>query len=258
MGLFQAASGGTLFLDEVADLPLAMQVKLLRAIQERRVRRIGAPQEEPVDVRIISATHQDLARCVEQGRFRQDLYYRLNVIALRMPPLRERREDVPAIAQALLERMAARSGLPAAPRLASVALRYLQSYTFPGNVRELENILERALAFSDGEIINVEDLGLRPDLSTDTENEPASDDVLSEPAQAPEVLAPAAWPDAAGGTLVSEDGIPVCLPQYLEWREREAIVKALERTGQNRTAAARLLGISFRALRHRMQRLNMQ
>ena len=257
-GLFQAASGGTLFLDEVADLPLAMQVKLLRAIQERRVRRIGAPQEEPVDVRIISATHQDLARCVEQGRFRQDLYYRLNVIALRMPPLRERREDVPAIAQALLERMAARSGLPAAPRLASVALRYLQSYTFPGNVRELENILERALAFSDGEIINVEDLGLRPDLSTDTENEPASDDVLSEPAQAPEVLAPAAWPDAAGGTLVSEDGIPVCLPQYLEWREREAIVKALERTGQNRTAAARLLGISFRALRHRMQRLNMQ
>jgi two-component system response regulator PilR (NtrC family) len=257
-GLFQAASGGTLFLDEVADLPLAMQVKLLRAIQERRVRRIGAPQEEPVDVRIISATHQDLARCVEQGRFRQDLYYRLNVIALRMPPLRERLEDVPAVAQALLERMAARAGLPAAPRLASVALRYLQSYTFPGNVRELENILERALAFSNGEIIHVEDLGLRPDLSTHTENEPASHDVLNEPAQAPEVIAPAPWPDAGCDALVSEDGIPVSLPQYLEWREREAIVKALDRTGQNRTAAARLLGISFRALRHRMQRLNMQ
>lgn len=257
-GLFQAASGGTLFLDEVADLPLAMQVKLLRAIQERRVRRIGAPNEEPVDVRIISATHQDLARCVEQGRFRQDLYYRLNVIALRMPPLRERLEDVPAIAQALLARMAARAGMPAAPRLASVALRYLQSYTFPGNVRELENILERALAFSNGETINVEDLGLRPDLSTDTENEPASDDVLIEPMQASEAIEPAAWSDADRSTMVSEDGIPVNLPLYLEWREREAIAKALEKTGQNRTAAARLLGISFRALRHRMQRLNMQ
>lgn len=257
-GLFQAASGGTLFLDEVADLPLAMQVKLLRAIQERRVRRIGAPNEEPVDVRIISATHQDLGRCVEQGRFRQDLYYRLNVIALRMPPLRERLEDVPAIAQALLSRMAARAGLPGAPRLASVALRYLQSYTFPGNVRELENILERALAFSNGEIINVEDLGLKPELAADTENEPPIRDSADEAEEAQAASPQPLGPQADRGALMSEDGIPVCLPEYLEWREREAILRALDRTGQNRTAAARLLGISFRALRHRMQRLNMQ
>ncbi|HVL54894.1 MAG TPA: sigma-54 dependent transcriptional regulator, partial [Burkholderiaceae bacterium] len=161
-GFFQAANGGTLFLDEVADLPLAMQVKLLRAIQEKRVRKVGATGEEPVDVRIISATHQDLARCVSAGRFRQDLFYRLNVIELRMPALRERVEDIEVLAQAILERLAARAGLPEPPRMSSVTLKYLRSYAFPGNVRELENILERALAFSNGEVINVEDLGLRP------------------------------------------------------------------------------------------------
>jgi two-component system response regulator PilR (NtrC family) len=259
-GLFQAASGGTLFLDEVADLPLPMQVKLLRAIQERRVRRIGSPIEEPVDVRIISATHQNLADSVQRGRFRQDLYYRLNVIELRMPALRERPGDIPSLADALLGRLARRAGLPSAPRLASVALRYLSSYSYPGNVRELENILERALAFSSGDLITVEDLGLRPAFETLPENELAAREDDEVPPTEPGEPGPLASDsgDEADGSAVSEDGIPLSLPRYLEWREREAIVRALERTAQNRTAAARLLGISFRALRHRMQRLNMQ
>ena len=139
-----------------------MQVKLLRAIQEKRIRKVGAVTEEAVDVRIVSATHQNLAQCVAQGRFRQDLFYRLNVIELRMPALRERQEDVGILADAILQRLAQRSGLEGVPQLSSMALRYLKSYPFPGNVRELENILERALAFSDGRVINVEDLGLRP------------------------------------------------------------------------------------------------
>jgi two-component system response regulator PilR (NtrC family) len=260
-----------LFLDEVADLPLAMQVKLLRAIQERKVRRVGASSEEPVDVRIVSATHQNLATCVAQGRFRQDLFYRLNVIELRVPPLRERLEDVPLIARALLDRLAARAGLLAPPKLASVALRYLQSYAFPGNVRELENILERAMAFSSCDVINVEDLGLKPVLADLSENEPATDLNPSPGFGATGSVPrgrqadPAADQGEAGlevdtGILASPgaEAVPVCLPDYLERLEREAIARALERTGQNRTAAARLLGISFRALRHRMQRLEMQ
>lgn len=246
-GFFQAAHGGTLFLDEVADLPLAMQVKLLRAIQERKVRRLGANAEEPVDVRIVSATHQELAHCVAQGRFRQDLFYRLQVLELRMPPLRERLEDLPRLADALLARLARRSGLPIVPRLASVALRFLQTYRYPGNVRELENILERALAFSDGQVINVEDLGLQPVVAGLSENEPAAEPVPG-----------TADPASGGDGPPSEDGVPKDLPAYLERLEREAILRALECTRQNRTAAARLLGISFRALRHRMQRLGMQ
>ena len=244
-GFFQAASGGTLFLDEVADLPLPMQVKLLRAIQEKRVRKVGATTEEPVDVRIISATHQDLGQCVAAGRFRQDLYYRLNVIELKLPSLRERPEDVPVLAEAILARLAARAGLAQAPRLASVTLKYLCSYAFPGNVRELENILERALAFSNAEVINVEDLGLRPAVSDATENERAGG-----------VEAPA--PVAAATTRpvrMSAEGIPESLPDYLDQTEREAIQRALEKTRFNRTAAAKLLGITFRALRYRMQRL---
>jgi len=241
-GFFQAANGGTLFLDEVADLPLPMQVKLLRAIQEKRVRKVGATTEEPVDVRIISATHQDLAQCVAAGRFRQDLFYRLNVIELKLPPLRERPADIPPLAEAVLARLAKRAGLEAPPRLASVSLRYLQSYGFPGNVRELENVLERALAFSNGEVINVEDLGLRPVVSDATENERA--------APPAETTAPTGRP-----VRVSDDGIPESLPDYLDQIEREAIQRALEKTRFNRTAAARLLGITFRALRYRMQRL---
>ena len=250
LGFFQAADGGTLFLDEVADLPLSMQVKLLRAIQERRVRRVGATTEEPVDVRIVSATHQDLARCVVDGRFRQDLFYRLNVIELQMPPLRERRDDVDILATAVLARLAARAGLATTPRLSSVALRYLQGYGFPGNVRELENILERALAFSNGEVINVEDLGLRPEVAQASENEPALE-ALAGDARGEE----SASREATAGARVADDGVPESLPDYLDAIERDAILKALERTGQNRTAAARRLGISFRALRYRMQRL---
>lgn len=267
VGFFQAASGGTLFLDEVADLPLPMQVKLLRAIQERRVRRVGGIAEEPVDVRIVSATHQDLARCVTEGRFRQDLYYRLNVIELRMPGLRERPQDVPLIADALLARLAARAGWAAPPRLSALALSFLQAYPFPGNVRELENILERALAFSNGELIEAEDLGLRSPGADPTAVTP---NPAESSAQAPR--APAAIPAAAVFTpadsvteaavvaavaAVAPDGVPASLPDYLEQLEREAIQRALVKTHQNRTAAARLLGISFRALRHRMQRLDM-
>ena len=256
-GFFQAASGGTLFLDEVADLPLAMQVKLLRAIQEKRVRKVGATMEEQVDVRVISATHQDLAQCVAAGRFRQDLYYRLNVIELKLPPLRERPEDIPVLAETVLDSLARRAGLASSPRLSSITLRYLQSYPFPGNVRELENLLERAMAFSNGETINVEDLGLRP-ASESPENERAADEAAASEAGAK--AAPASGAPAAPERRVvriSEEGIPDSLPDYLEQLEREAIQRALEKTRFNRTAAAKLLGITFRALRYRMQRLGL-
>jgi two-component system, NtrC family, response regulator PilR len=253
-GFFQAADGGTLFLDEVADLPLAMQVKLLRAIQEKRVRKVGATAEEPVDVRIVSATHQDLNQCVVAGRFRQDLFYRLNVIELKLPPLRDRRQDIGPLAQSFLDRLATRQKLGVAPTLATVTLKYLESYNFPGNVRELENILERAVAFSSGPVINVEDLGLRPvamqhverELDADDSTQGATDDILSNevvPGRSKREL------------IISAEGIPSSLPDYLDQLEHDAIQKALEKTRFNRTAAAKLLGVSFRALRYRMQRL---
>jgi two-component system response regulator PilR (NtrC family) len=226
-GFFQAANGGTLFLDEVADLPLPMQVKLLRVIQEKRVRKVGATQEEPVDVRVISATHQDLARLVEAGRFRQDLFYRLNVIELKMPPLRECREDVPQIAASILARIARQAGGTPA-RLSGAALEELTLYDFPGNIRELENILERATALSVGGDIGPEDLRLKP--------------------------APTEEP----GARPAEGALGVPLPEYLDRIEREAILDALARTNFNRTAAAKLLGITFRTLRYRMQRLGIQ
>ncbi|MFT4101203.1 MAG: sigma-54 dependent transcriptional regulator [Burkholderiaceae bacterium] len=256
-GFFQAANGGTLFLDEVADLPLPMQVKLLRAIQEKRVRKVGATSEDPVDVRIVSATHQDLAQCVAAGRFRQDLYYRLNVIELKLPPLRDRPGDIPALAEATLARLSARAGLDQVPRLASVTAKYLQSYAFPGNVRELENILERAMAFSNGEVINVEDLGLRPTVLDADENE--RDDLPEDERGASSQGGPQIG-DAAGErrpVKLSPEGIPASLPDYLDQVEREAIQRALERTRYNRTAAAKLLGITFRALRYRMHRLGL-
>ena len=240
-GFFQAASGGTLFLDEVADLPLPMQVKLLRAIQERRVRRVGDTAEEPVDVRIVSASHQDLAQCVAEGRFRQDLFYRLHVIELRMPALRERPEDVPPLAVALLSRIAGRAGIAPAPELSREAVEALVAYPFPGNVRELENVLERALAFSDGAVVRREDLG------------------LSQAGGALEpVTAGAAPHGGAHPAPVRDDGLPESLPDYLDAIERDVILKALAQTGFNRTAAARLLGVTFRALRHRMQRLGIR
>jgi two-component system response regulator PilR (NtrC family) len=223
-GFFQAANGGTLFLDEVADLPLPMQVKLLRAIQEKRVRKVGATQEEPVDVRIICATHQKLAELVAAGRFRQDLFYRINVIELAMPPLRECREDIPLLAGAMLERLASQAGtLPA--RLTPAALERLGQHDFPGNIRELENILERALALSSSHEIGLDDLRLVS------------------------AAAPGAAPAPAGTEA---------LPDYLDALERKAIVEALAKTGFNRTAAAKLLGITFRQLRYRMQRLGIR
>ena len=220
-GFFHAANQGTLLLDEVADLPLAMQVKLLRAIQEKKVRRIGATQEEPVDVRILSATHNDLAKCVQQGTFRQDLYYRLNVISLQMPSLREMREDVPEIASQILARLRGNAKV----EFSAEALRDLAGYNFPGNVRELENIVERAFALCMGGVIMPADLQLMPAQSAQGESKP-------------------------GGT----GKYP--LTDYLDRIEREAILAALHQTHFNRTAAAKILGVTFRALRYRMERLS--
>jgi two-component system, NtrC family, response regulator PilR len=228
-GFFQAAHGGTLFLDEVADLPLPMQVKLLRAIQEKKIRRLGDTTEMPVDVRILSATHQNLKALVEAGRFRQDLFYRLNVIELRMPALRERSEDIPELADAILTRLSESSGmLP--PVLGSAALRALMGYSFPGNVRELENVLERALALCSNNHIEVEDLLLDP----------------------ADVGEPTALPSSGAGSG------GVALQDYLDRMERQAIEEALEQTGGNRTAAARVLGVTFRSLRYRLERLGMK
>ena len=224
-GFFQAASGGTLFLDEVAELPLAMQVKLLRSIQEKRVRKVGATQEDPVDVRVICATHQNLAALVAAGRFRQDLFYRLNVIELSMPPLRECREDIPLIAAAILQRLAAQAGTTP-PQLTPAASEELMRYGFPGNIRELENILERALALSTSQEIGSEDLRLTP----------------------PQAVAEERAESSSGEAL----------PDYLDGLERKAILDALSKTGFNRTAAAKLLGITFRQLRYRMQRLGIR
>ncbi|GHT90165.1 type 4 fimbriae expression regulatory protein PilR [Betaproteobacteria bacterium] len=225
-GFFQAAHGGTLFLDEVADLPLPMQVKLLRAIQEKKVRKVGSTAEEPVDVRIMCATHKNLHDCVEQGTFRQDLYYRLNVIELRMPPLRERREDIRELANAILTRLAGE----AAPTLDATAWGTLHAYSFPGNVRELENILERAVALCASQQISAIDLC----LGNETANIPLE---------------------------AGEEGVTrntETLEDFLDRIERNAIQAALEQTKGNRTAAARVLGISFRSLRYRLDRLNME
>jgi two-component system response regulator PilR (NtrC family) len=249
-GFFQAATGGTLFLDEVAELPLAMQVKLLRAIQERRVRKVGASIEEPVDVRIVSATHQDLADLVGKGRFRQDLYYRLNVIEVRVPPLRDRLADVPLLAGTILQRIAERTGLPQA-RLSPAAVKALSGYGFPGNVRELENVLERAVALAGDDVLMADDLmlpGAEVDLPIEAEPHPADD------AGGP---AADAGPASASGFEIV-DGVPSPLPDYLDSLERDAIRRALERTRYNRTAAAQLLGITFRQLRYRMQRLGIK
>jgi two-component system, NtrC family, response regulator PilR len=252
-GFFQAAAGGTLFLDEVADLPLAMQVKLLRAIQERRVRKVGASTEDAVDVRVLSATHQDLAALVASGRFRQDLYYRLNVIDLRVPALRDRLDDVPLLAERVLVRIAERSGSHVA-RLSPAALQALMRYRFPGNVRELENILERAVALTADDVLMVDDLML-PGPGVDLAIEP-------EPIPAEEAggdgVAGSAGATADNAPFAVVDSVPTPLPAYLDALERDAIRAALTKTRFNRTAAAQLLGITFRQLRYRMQRLGVK
>jgi two-component system response regulator PilR (NtrC family) len=231
-GLFQAANGGTLFLDEVAELPMHMQVKLLRVIQEKAVRPIGGRAEVPIDVRILSATHKDLARLVELHQFRQDLYYRINVIELRVPPLRARREDIPKLAGKVLDRLAKDAGMTPA-RLTPEALATLLKYHFPGNVRELENILERAVALCENNIITPDDLHLAPAAAVAEVHAGENDD---EPEDEP------------GG---SETG----LESYISNLEREAIMKALQDTRYNKTAAAKKLGITFRALRYKLKKL---
>lgn len=223
IGLFQAADGGTLFLDEVADLPLSMQVKLLRAIQEKSVRPIGSQKEISVDVRILCATHRDLAALVKEGSFRQDLFYRLNVIELPVPPLRQRTSDISQLAKHILGKLA-ESNQVTCPQLTPEALQALQLYSFPGNVRELENVLERAMTLCDSDVIGAEDLHL------------------------PRMEIPSTPKPLPGGSL--ED----CLEDI----ERQAILQALERTRYNKTAAARLLGITFRALRYRLKKLQLE
>ena len=231
-GLFQAASGGTLFLDEVADLPLPMQVKLLRAIQEKKVRMVGGTSEESVDVRIISATHKNLTEMMDAGLFRQDLYYRLNVIQLKIPALRERQEDIPLLANMLLVKVCA-SHNTEIPKIDNEALAYLAKLQFPGNVRELENMLERALAMSDGKTITIDDLGNENKYST---------------AQSLERDFKTTFLDQATALNLSD---------YLEDVERTAIISALNKTNNNKTAAAKLLGVSFRTLRYRLTKLNL-
>lgn len=244
-GLFQAAKGGTLFLDEVADLPQHMQVKMLRAIQERAVRPIGAQAEVPVDVRILSATHKDLAQLVDDDGFRQDLYYRLNVIELRMPSLRERPDDTPELADFILHRLSENLGLEP-PNLSPEALEALMGYPFPGNIRELENTLERASTLCEDDVITPQDLQLPGSGDMVDYPGPVSTASHSEPAQGADSAA-AAVPEA------SESG----LENYLEELERDAIMKALEATRFNKTAAAEKLGISFRALRYRLKKLGL-
>ena len=220
-GVFQAANGGTLFLDEVAELPLPMQVKLLRAIQEKRVRKVGATTEEPLDVRLICATHQDLKALVEQGRFRQDLFYRVNVIELRMPALRECRDDIGTLAQRTLERLSDDGRVSNVLfEIAPDAVDALSNYSFPGNVRELENILERAMALTSGTVIHAQDLALVPN-------------------------------DASDGTISGS------LQDHLDQVERQVIQDAIEKANGNRTAAARMIGITFRSMRYRMARLGL-
>ncbi len=247
-GLFQAANGGTLFLDEVAELPLPMQVKLLRAIQEKCVRAVGASAESPVDVRILSATHKDLGELANDGRFRHDLYYRINVIELRVPPLRERSGDLPQLATAILTRLAGAHGR-SEPSLGADALQALSGYRFPGNVRELENILERALAMADTDLIGADDLHLPQNNGSGYGHTPRPGSVNAELRGAPSVDdVPLAGIDAGASAL----------PSYIEQMERAAISKALEDTRWNKTKAAAQLGITFRALRYKLKKLGME
>jgi two-component system response regulator PilR (NtrC family) len=248
-GFFQAANGGTLFLDEIGDLPLSMQSKLLRAIQERQVRPVGAVSELPVNVRLLSATHKDLGAEVHQGQFRQDLYYRLNVIPIRVPPLRERIADLADIAAHVLERIARDAGAPTVPQLTPEALERLASYAFPGNVRELENLLHRAVALSASNRIGAEDIGL-PAIAP-SNPEPAQPQLFAK--VAPAAASP---PPLHALTAANADApLPDNLVELLDAVERDILERALERHRFNRTAAGASLGLSLRQMRYRMARL---
>jgi two-component system response regulator PilR (NtrC family) len=230
-GLFQSAEGGTLFLDEVADLPLHMQVKLLRVIQEKSVRPIGEQRETPIDVRILSATHKNLADLVAESKFREDLYYRINVIEIRVPPLRERRNDIRPLAESILGRLERRIGLSSL-KLSADAWQALETYEYPGNVRELENVLERAATLSGSGTIEAEHIRLRAAPRAPGASAPAAAAVRTDP---------------SGG-----------LSDQIEHLERDAIIKALEQTRYNKTAAAKLLGVTYRALRYKIQKLEIE
>ena len=224
-GLFQAAKGGTLFLDEIADLPLSMQAKLLRAIQERAIRPVGGHEEIAIDCRILSATHQDLKKLVDNGKFREDLYYRINVIDLDVPPLRSRIEDIAPLAEHILQQIAKRNSIDA-PAVETGFIEALSSYSFPGNIRELENILERAVALGAEKVITAEDLNL----------------TISSDGPAASTCEPAA----------SES-----LDEFLQRIEKELILKALEESGNNKTRAAKSLGVSFRSFRYKLKKLSL-
>ena len=251
-GFFQAAHGGTLFLDEIGDLPLSMQSKLLRSIQERSVRPVGATAESPLDVRIVSATHKTLATEVQAGRFRQDLYYRLNVIQIRVPALRERLEDLPALCEKVLERISADAGVsPPVPTRDALAL--LMRYPFGGNVRELENLLHRAVALSGGDVIDVADLDLPESMFGELDRA----DGNGAPAAAAAASAPEP-PVAPSPAAPSQPPLPTDLAAYLDAVERDILVRSLERHRCNRTAAGASLGLSLRQMRYRMARLGVQ
>ncbi len=258
LGLFQVADGGTLFLDEVAELPLSMQVKLLRAIQEKTVRPVGANAEAAVDVRILSATHKDLDVLVAEGKFRHDLFYRINVIELDVPPLRERTGDLPLLSDAILKRLAyaMKRRAPVLSREASAAL---ETYPFPGNVRELENILERALAMADGETIDARDLRLPHAAPTQAASQPAPALAATPPPM------PASVPAAAIPAAAAPAGLPprdtagtAALPSFIEEIERNAIQQALQEHRYNKTKTAAALGITFRALRYKLKKLGIE
>jgi len=247
VGLFEAAQGGTLFLDEIADLPLMMQVKLLRAIQEKAIRPVGGNEELSIDVRILSATHKDLAASVQQGTFREDLFYRLNVIELDVPPLRERSSDVPLLAENVLIKLAGKNGQEGT-KLSLNALESLQQYSFPGNVRELENIIERALTWAENDVISAEDLMLPEVRSSLAKSAERIDAPLSSDNDT----------SLAVNSLNTNDSVKAGLESRLEEQERQLITQALEATRWNKTAAAKNLGITFRALRYKLKKLNLE
>ena len=246
-GLFQAADGGTLFLDEVAELPLPMQVKLLRAIQEKCIRPVGASSEVPVDVRLLSATHKDLGALVNEGRFRHDLYYRINVIGLNVPPLRERTGDLPLLSNAILQRLA-QAMHRAPPMLDDDAVAALEAYPFPGNVRELENVLERALAMADGDRITGDDLHLPARPGAPRTTSPVI--TGTHPALPPATPAP-----RDPRTVSPFETAGTALPSFIEDIERAAIQQALQENRYNKTKTAAALGITFRALRYKLKKL---